>query len=199
MARHLLTAKQERILGYLRSRIEGGLPPTRQEVAEELGIKTPTAWMHLKALERKGKIRIQPHRARGIELAGEYPRGRAVPVLGRIAAGGPFVHEQNREGLLCVDDRVLPRGEIFAVRVYGDSMVGAGVLEGDYVIAHHRAEVKHGDIVVASVAQETTIKRLWRVGRKWFLKPENRKYKRIALGEDAAVQAKVVALHRPRI
>lgn len=191
-----LTGKQERILGYLTDQIRSGRTPTYQELGESLGITPSTAFTHLKALERKGKIRINRGRARGIELLDETTkvRGRLVPLLGAVPAGAPTIAEAVPEGSFWVDERHVTGRHVFALRVEGDSMQGAGILHGDLVIVQRDAEVREGDIVVARIGAEVTVKRLvLRHGRP-YLKPENRRYKYLAIpDEGVAIQGKVIS------
>lgn len=197
-----LTKKQSRIRDFIRSRIRQGLPPTCQEIADEFRIKPPTAWTHLRALKRRGVIRLLAGRARGIELAAEVEhfQGRVIPVLGRVAAGGPFPAEENQEGTVWIDEENDHGGNLFALQVYGDSMIGAGILDGDLVIAEAGAVVKHGDIVVARIAQEATVKRLWCREKRWYLRPENRRYRSIELKDsEIEIQGKVLSLRRLRV
>jgi repressor LexA len=154
-----LTKKQARILGHLRDQIRGGRIPTYEELGESLGITPSTAFTHLKALERKGKIRINRGRARGIELVDESTnaRGRLVPILGAVSAGVPTIAEASPEGAIWVDERHVKGRQVFALRVEGDSMQGAGILHGDLVIAQRDVDAREGDIVVARIGPEVTV------------------------------------------
>jgi len=194
-----LTRKQERILGFLEDRIRGGSAPTYMELGEHFAITPSTAFAHLRALERKGKIRIHRGRARGIELTGDGPntRGRLVPLLGRVSAGKPTGAEQHQEGAILVDERHVRGKKVFALRVEGDSMQDAGILHGDLVIAQSDAPVKDGDIVVARMGAEVTVKRLVHRRGRPYLKPENRRYRLLAIPrEGVEIQGKVISQMR---
>ena len=197
-----LTKKQERILALLKDLIRRGSPPTYQDLSERLGIVPSTVFTHLKALERKGRIRINRGKARGIELADEtvIARGLPVPVLGRISAGVPTTPDAETEGVIWVDERQIRGREVFALRVEGDSMQGAGILHGDLVIAQRDGRVREGDIVVARIGAEVTVKRLVRRHGKPYLKPENRRYKPLAIPpEGVEIQGKVISQIRTSI
>lgn len=123
-----------------------------------------------------------------------------MPVLGHVPAGGPFISDEDKSDTILVDPRDVKGRRLFALRVYGDSMVDAGILEGDLVIVDADADARDGDIVVARLGPETTVKRLSKTGSSWVLRPENRHYRRMPMkGEDCEIQGKVIALHRPRV
>lgn len=194
-----LTRKQERILELLRNRIRNGSVPTYIELGEHLGITPSTAFTHLRALERKGKIRINRGRARGIELTEDYStvRGRLVPLLGRVSAGVPTNAEQEQDGAILVDERHVTGKRVFALRVDGDSMQDAGILHGDLVIAQGDVPVRDGDIVVARIGTEVTVKRLIHRRGRPYLKPENRRFKLLAIPrEGVVIQGKVISQMR---
>lgn len=186
-----LTHRQQQVLALLQRKIrEGGIPPSIREIGRALNISSLRGvTCHLEALEKKGHIRRLPH-ARGICLrkaAEENPQARSpglavdtsgrsacsIPLVGRVAAGKPILAQENLESSLVVDP-LLARGEhCFALTVKGDSMIEAGILDGDYVIVRQQQTAESGDIVVAMVEEEATVKRFYREGRRVRLQPEN--------------------------
>lgn len=203
-----LTEKQLQILNLISRDVQRrGFPPTMQELADELGIRSKNAiFKHLAALELKGYIKKQGGgAARGITVLhdGLLPaRGVAdnVPLLGRIAAGLPILAQENVERFVPVPDYITNDGApYFALRVHGDSMIDAGIYEGDLVIVRSTNQVRHGDIVVALTGEEATVKRLMMSDSQQYLKPENNAYANIPLNQAWEIQGKVVALIRESI
>lgn len=183
-----LTARQAEILELIRSYIdEEGCPPTRAEIAETLGFRSPNAAEdHLRALERKGAIEMIPGSSRGIRLldAGEE---YGLPVIGRVAAGEPILAEQNIEDYCPLEpDTFHPRAD-YLLRVKGDSMQDIGIHDGDLLAVHHTPHAENGQVVVARVEDEVTVKRFRRRGSIVRLIPENPAYEpiRIDLREQA--------------
>lgn len=200
----VLTERQRQVLDVIREHIDRlGVAPSIQELARSLGIRGPTAQQHLKALERKGFIALLPGRARGIRLLREVDqdgaaRTREVPVLGRVAAGEPLFAAENIESTVHVDAAQYPVGQLFALRVHGDSMTGAGIFDGDLVIVRPQPVAEPGDIVVALVAgEDATVKRFRPHGDEVRLEPENPAYGPIVRhARDVAVRGKVVGVQR---
>jgi len=195
-----LTSIQARIVATVRDRSDRGLPPpTYRDLCAEFGwSSTGTARDHLRALERKGYIELPGgRRHRQIRLKGA-PRGVSVPVLGRVAAGRPVSVEQSQEGdMVSVPDEWLGHGSHFALQVSGESMVGAGILEGDHVIVREETTGDDGDVVAATIDGETTLKRLRRRGRRYALVAENPRFPDIEIStEAAAIHGVVVGLMR---
>jgi len=156
---------------------------------------TGTARDHLQALAKKGYIDLPRGRARAIHV--NRTRGGRVPLLGRVAAGQPVAAEQFKESWLVVPPEWVSQGEHFAVRVSGDSMKDAGILDGDKVIARAQPIANDGDIVVVTVDGETTLKRLCHRHAQWWLVPENRAHRSIRLAEQSVViQGVMVGLVR---
>ncbi len=174
-----LTDRQRQIYDFLVSHLEGrGFPPTVREICSAFGIKsTKGVTDHLTALQKKGYIRKHPEASRGIEILKRKPaNGDAVeiPVLGRIAAGEPSLAIENPEGHLTVDRSLVPSGKCFALRVNGDSMIGAHILDGDYVVVRVQGQADNGQIVAVQVNEdEATVKRLHRTEDEIVLRPEN--------------------------
>jgi repressor LexA len=172
-----LTRRQQEVLAFMRSFSQRhGVPPTVREIGERFRVTPRAAFDHLRALERKGYLKRRAtsgRTSRALTLA-ERPGG-GVPILGRIAAGMPLQSEQNREGTLPVSaDWCGSRAEdIFSLRVRGESMIGAHIVDGDVVVVRRQEHAQPGDIVVALVDGEATVKRFGRDGQAIVLKPEN--------------------------
>ena len=176
-----LTDRQTQVLELIRRHIEDtGYPPTRADIAAELGFKSPNAAEeHLKALARKGAIEIIPGTSRGIRLPELEESG--LPLIGRVAAGNPILAEEN------IEDRVdLPAGFFqpradYLLRVRGDSMIDAGILDGDLLAVHKTTQATNGQIVVARIEDEVTVKRFQRTRKRdqILLLPENSAYQPI--------------------
>jgi repressor LexA len=202
--RQILTKRQEAILRFIQEHIQTRqVPPTVREIGARFGIGPAGVFGHLKALERKGQVRRADRGSRAIEVvsgggrsAGERRGGVSVPVVGRVAAGRPILAEERIEDHLWVDARFATGAHLFALQVKGQSMVGAGILDGDYVIARQLDTADDGDIVVALIGDEATVKRLRRRRGGWRLDPENPDYESIAVTEPTVIQGKVVAVYR---
>lgn len=192
-----LTGAQRRVWESLQRHTARGEPqPTYRELCAEFGWRsTGTARDHLQALAKKGYIDLPQGRARAIRV--NRTRGGRVPLLGRVAAGRPVAAEQFKESWLVVPPEWVSQGEHFAVRVSGDSMKDAGILDGDKAIARVQAVANDGDIVVVTVDGETTLKRLRRRRAQWWLVPENRAHRSIRLAEQSVfIQGVMVGLVR---
>ncbi len=188
MIRDTLTPRQSEILELIRTCIvEQGFPPTRAEIARRLGFRSANAAEdHLRALERKGIVQLVPGSSRGIRLLDAIG---GLPVVGRVAAGAPLLGEQNIEDYCPVDPAVFhPRAD-FLLRVRGDSMKGAGILDGDLLAVQGTPQAANGQIVVARIGDEVTVKRFRRRGAIIHLLPENPDYRpiRIDLREQSLV------------
>jgi repressor LexA len=178
-----MTARQREVLGFIRSFTERhGAPPTVREIGERFGFTARAAFDHLRALERKGMLqrRVTDKRVSRTLVLAQRPGGRRggareVPVLGRIAAGAPIHAAQNLEGTIPVSADWLERkGEdVFALRVRGESMIEAHIVDGDLVLVRPQASAQPGDIVAALVDDEATVKRFARDGERVVLKPEH--------------------------
>lgn len=174
-----LTERQESVLGFLRDFArERGMPPTVREIGEAMGFNFPAARMHLKALEKKGFLRLSPGVHRGIELLGDDPGPSApmaaLPLVGTIRAGRPITAREEIESYIAVDRELFRDQEAFVLRVTGESMVGAGIFDGDYVVVSPRSEVPRGGIGVVLVDEgEATVKRIYTEGPVVRLVPEN--------------------------
>lgn len=166
-----LTLRQREILDLIRSSIaERGSPPTRAEIAQAFGFRSANAAEeHLKALARKGAIELLPGSSRGIRLL-EEP---GLPVVGRVSAGYPILAEQHIEAHYEVDSRVFQPPADYLLRVRGMSMRDAGILDGDLLAVHRTTEARNGQVVVARLEEEVTVKRFQRSGHHVRLLPEN--------------------------
>ena len=174
-----LTARQAEILETIRGYVaETGRPPSRPELARLLGIASTNAvFKHLEALARKGAIELTPNAARGIRVREET----GLPLVGRVAAGSPILAIENMLGRYPVDPNMFnPRAD-YLLQVSGLSMRDEGILDGDWIVVHRTAEAKNGEIVVARVGEEVTVKRLKVRGQKAELIPANPDYKTLHL------------------
>ena len=175
-----LTDRQAEILKLIRELMEvSGYPPTRAEIAERMGFKSVNAAeQHLRALEKKGAIEIAEGASRGIRVLDAKPATRGVrlmelPVVGRVAAGSPMLAEEHLSGSYQVDPNLFTPRADYLLRVRGMSMRDAGILEGDLLAVHRTEEARTGQIVVARLADEVTVKRLRRRGHAVQLVAEN--------------------------
>lgn len=205
-----LTAKQQRLLGYLeRENHRRGRTPSLRQAAADLGISHAAVAQTLKALETKGAVRREGRYSRTVQLLGPgrarttpaADRSREVPVIGRIRAGLPMYAQQEWDESVVVDARRFPGASLFALRVKGDSMQDAGILDGDLAICEPRQYARNGEIVVALIDQEeATVKRFYRSGELIELHPANRAYAVMRYAfEQILIQGKVVGIQRDRI
>jgi repressor LexA len=203
-----LTDRQQEIFDFIAAVIHSrGAPPTIREIMDRFDINsTNGVRTTLAALEKKGHIRRHPRLSRGIELIDPAPSPVSldtleIPVLGRVAAGAPILAEEHVESTVHVDRSLIPSsGTVFALRVQGDSMIGAGILDGDIVIARQQETADRGDIVVALIDDEATVKRFDHGPDGVRLLPENPDYAPIEVnGEDGVefrIAGRVVGLMR---
>lgn len=199
-----LTEKQRNILEFIVDSVEEqGSPPTIREIADRFGFSAPaSAKRHLEALEKKGYIRRREWTARGIELVKDrvrkiFWRREGIPLIGRVAAGQPIVAEENIEDVLPLEG-VFPSDEdLFALRVQGDSMIEAGILDGDIVIVRPQSTANPGDIVAAILEDEGegTVKRLSYADARIVLEPANENYRPI-VSDNVRIVGLVVGLMR---
>lgn len=168
-----LTPRQAEILELIRDSIESqGMPPTRAEIAQELGFKSANAAEgHLRALARKGVLELLPGSSRGIRLIEEH--GPGLPIVGRVAAGHPILAQQNVETHVPLDPSMFKPKAHYLLRVQGMSMRDAGILDGDLLAVHRSPDIRNGQIVVARLDDEVTVKRFRQRGGKVWLLPEN--------------------------
>jgi repressor LexA len=200
-----LTDRQQEVLGFIQTFSEAhGVPPTVREIGARFHVTPRAAFDHLRALERKGYLRRRitaGRTSRALTLAVPARSAREVPILGRIAAGAPLLAEENREGTLPLDPSwVGGRGDdVFGLRVRGESMINAHIVEGDLVLVRRQDHAQAGDIVVALVDGEATVKRFGRDADAVVLKPEHPTMAPIVVREgekDVRILGKVVGLVR---
>jgi len=205
-----LTKRQAEILNFIKTHIQySGFPPTISEIQGQFSFRSPNAVQeHLKALVRKGQIRRNPNQWRGLELvASNKSKGEkvqsstvSIPLIGRVNAGLPVLAEENFEGTISVDRSLVGRATgLFALQVRGDSMIKAGIYEGDIAIAQQQSIAVHGDIVIGLLGDEATVKRFHRKNKVIMLQPENDNMQPIKVngGSDFKILGKVIAtLHR---
>lgn len=197
----MMTRRQKELLDYLRSYIdEHGYAPTLEEIGRHFSLASlATVHKHLENLRRKGVIRRLPNQSRALELA-VAADGRAVrvPLLGRVAAGTPIEPVESPE-TITLPEELLGRGETFALRVRGDSMVDDGILDGDVIVVEARSDADDGSTVVALVRGEATVKRLYRdaAARTVRLVPANDRHAPIVVpADDVDVRGQVIAVLR---
>jgi len=202
---HELTRRQREILGFIKTFTQRhSVPPTVREIGARFHVTPRAAFDHLRALERKGHLRRRVtagRSSRNLTLVERAPATREVPVYGRIAAGEPLFAEQNLEGTLPVGvEWLASKGEeVFALKVRGDSMINAHIVEGDLVLVRRQQSAELGDIVVALLDNEATVKRFARQGEAIVLKPEHPTMAPILVRQgqkDFKILGKVVGLVR---
>ncbi|PLY41923.1 repressor LexA [Janthinobacterium sp. ROICE36] len=209
-----LTARQEQILNLIKDAIENtGFPPTRAEIANELGFKSANAAEeHLQALARKGAIEISPGTSRGIRLIGAAASAAAdtlsskvpaallmsLPLIGRVAAGSPILAQENLEASYNVDPALFSAKPDFLLKVRGWSMRDAGIMDGDLLAVKKVDSAKNGQIVVARIGDEVTVKRYRKTGSVIELLPENPDFKVITVSpeDEFALEGLAVGLMR---
>ena len=217
-----LTARQQRILEHLRDFMERrGYPPSMREIGEAVGLTRSSSVAHqLKVLEEKGFVRRDPNRPRALEvflpevMASRRAVGSAdessydetgvgdavppptyVPMLGRIAAGGPILAEQNLETVFPLPQELVGDGELFMLEVSGESMIDAAICDGDFVVVRREQTAENGEIVAALIDGEATVKTFQRKGGQVWLLPHNPSYEPID-GTHATILGKVTAVLR---
>jgi repressor LexA len=199
MARAPRGQSRERIFSFVRERLLAGNPPTVREVQAAMGFRAvQTAREHLEALVKEGRLHKAPGRSRGYRLpddARRSPPAVLVPLLGRVQAGAFTAAFEEPDGYVSVQSR-LPKDELFALRVRGASMRDAGILEGDVVIVRRQASAENGEIVVALVDDEATVKRLRREVGRVVLLPDNPAFEPIVVEGELSLLGKVVEVRR---
>jgi len=202
-----LTLRQRKVLDVIRDWLDRfGYPPSVREIGEAVGLTSTSSVAHqLRALERKGFLRRDPNRPRAVGVlpteivTGLDPASRPtpayVPMLGRIAAGGPILAEESIEDVFPLPREIVGEGEVFLLKVVGDSMVDAAITDGDWVVVRQQPTAENGDVVAAMIDGEATVKTFKRRdGHVWLL-PHNPAYQPI-LGDEASILGKVVAVLR---
>lgn len=188
-----LTKSQQKVYDYLLKTMPTGVPPTVREICNATGMRsTSTVHAHLKTLERLGLITRDPHLNRSIRIEGSLPSAQ-VPILGRVTAGMPILAVEDIEGYLPFPQK--EGKELFALHVVGLSMRDAGILDGDYVVVEKTPTANDGEIVVAMIEEEATVKRLFREPNGVRLQPENPDFEPI-YSDSASVLGRVIAVLR---
>lgn len=199
-----LTKRQRQILDFIRAEIHRrGFPPSVREIGEAVGLSSSsTVHSHLAALETKGFIRRDPSKPRALEVLDyrdtdrgiDYGEVQALPVVGAVAAGEPILAAENIEQTLPLPAE-FARDSTFILRIKGDSMIEAGILDGDFVVVRQQSTATNGDIVVAMLDEEATVKRFFREADRVRLQPENAALEPI-YARDVTILGKVTALFR---
>jgi len=208
-----LTTRQRKVLEVIRASVERrGYPPSMREIGEAVGLTSTSSVAHqLTALERKGFLRRDPNRPRAVDVRSpdelptdevtpadaseSRPTPSYVPVVGRIAAGGPILAEQAVEDVFPLPRQLVGEGTLFLLRVSGDSMVDAAICDGDWVVVRQQPVADNGEIVAAMIEGEATVKTFKRAGGHVWLLPQNPTYDPIP-GDQATILGRVVAILR---
>jgi len=203
-----LTPRQREVLDYISQMIKkSGIPPTIREIGKKFGISSTNGVRGiLSSLVKKGYIKRKPLVSRGIELVKEIKSSLvlddssiSVPILGKIAAGLPVLAVENIEGSITLDKNFFTGERIFSLRVEGESMRGAGIFDGDYVVARHQPSADKGDIVVAIIGDEATVKKYYPENGRVRLEPANPEFRSIIVERKAPgflIAGKVIGLLR---
>lgn len=192
---------QQKILEYIKSEIQTkGYPPSVREIANAVGLKsTSTVHGHLQRLEKRGLIHRDAMKPRAMEVVGDPNFARnsttAVPVVGRVTAGQPILAEENLEDYVSIPDIMLGDGDHFILLVRGESMIEAGILDGDYIVVRRQQEANNGEIVVAMIDDSATVKRFYKENGHFRLQPENHTMEPI-FADHVTILGKVVSLYR---
>lgn len=199
-----LTPRQRQVLFLIQKVMaETGMPPTRAEIARELGFRSINAAEdHLRALERKGVLELLPGTSRGIRLMDSLRDQLGLPLVGRVAAGEPILAEEHIEARYQIDTELFERVPHFLLRVHGMSMRDAGILDGDLVAVHRSPDVRNRQIVVARLEDEVTVKRYRQEGHQVWLMPENPDFEpiRVDLKErELTIEGVVVGVVREKV
>lgn len=202
MAYGKITAKQSEILEYIKDEIlKRGYPPAVREICEAVNLKsTSSVHSHLETLEKNGYIRRDPTKPRAIEIMDDsFQMVRhemtSIPVIGSVAAGQPLLAEENIEGYFPIPVEMVPNAETFALKVKGDSMINAGIFNGDQIFVERCSSAKDGDMVVALVDDSATVKTFYKENGHYRLQPENDSMEPIIV-ENCEILGKVFGVFR---
>lgn len=191
-----INATQKRIYEYLMERSQDGVPPSVREIGAAVGLKsTSSVQAALDALEKAGYIMRDPLLKRSIRLLGQVDNVISVPLLGTVTAGMPILAVEQIEGYIPYSGRVSRDKPLFALKVRGDSMIQAGIFSGDIVIAEKTPYCENGEIVIAMIEEEATVKRFYKENGHFRLQPENDEFELIITNE-VIILGKVLALYR---
>ncbi|MCH7853153.1 MAG: transcriptional repressor LexA [Proteobacteria bacterium] len=199
-----LTPRQSEILNLIQDFIaENGMPPTRAEIARELGFKSANAAEdHLRALQKKGVLELIPGASRGIQLKDSLREQMGLPLVGRVAAGSPILAEEHIERRYKIDPNLFNPKPHYLLRVEGMSMKNAGILDGDLVAVHRTSEIRSRQIIVARLDDEVTVKRYRQEGTVVWLLPENEDFEPIEVdltSQSLVIEGVVVGVIRDGI
>jgi repressor LexA len=199
-----LTDRQRQILDFIKTEVrKKGFPPTVRDIGEAVGLSSSsTVHSHLAALEAKGLIRRDPSKPRALEVIGHEDEARDVdynvrrlPLVGQVAAGAPILAAENIEQTMTLPVELVHDDSTFILKVKGDSMVEAGILDGDFVVVRQQATANNGEIVVAMIEDEATVKTFYREADRIRLQPQNSSMDPI-YATDLSILGKVVAVFR---
>ena len=181
-----LTPRQQQVLEFIRESVrDNGYPPTVREICTALHLSSPsTVHAHLANLERLGFIKRDPTKPRALDVVQDLRPRRPLPLVGRVAAGQPILADENIEEYVDVPAFLRRDDDDFVLRVRGDSMVDAGIFNGDFIVVHSQDQAQNGEIVVALVGDEATTKRFYNEGRTVRLQPENENHEPIIVNAD---------------
>ena len=203
MPKGKITAKQQEILDYIKKEIlKKGFPPAVREICEAVHLRsTSSVHAHLETLERNGYIRRDPTKPRAIEILDDsfgLTRREVVnvPIVGTVAAGQPILATENIEGYFPIPSEYMPNEQSFMLKVKGESMINAGILDGDQVIVEKQSDARNGDIVVALLDDSATVKTFYREGGHIRLQPENDTMDPIIVDHDIQILGKVFGVFR---
>lgn len=185
-----------KILAFIREEIQNkGYPPSVREICRAVGFKsTSSVHAHLRDLEREGLLRRDATKPRAMELT-DNPKGRIIPLVGRVTAGLPILAVENIEDEIVLPHEMVRGEDVFALRVVGTSMIEVGILDGDIVVVRKQSSAENGEIVVAMIEDEDTVKRIFYEEKHVRLQPENRTMEPIYVNE-VTVLGRVIALLR---
>lgn len=198
----VLTQRQRQVLDFVGKYIgEHGYPPTMREIGGHFGFLWPAAKGHLSALDKKGFIRLNPLKSRGIEVAGLMQANNVLelPVAGRVRAGRPLLAVEDMDSHIVVDKSLFPSEDAFSLRITGDSMIDAGILDGDYVVVRPQGTIKNGETGVVLIGNEATVKKVYRdrASKRIILKPENKSLEPVSYRPDeVSIIGKVIGVIR---
>ncbi|ADL07939.1 transcriptional repressor LexA [Thermosediminibacter oceani] len=195
-----LTPRQKQILDYIYDFLnKRGYPPSVREICSATNLKsTATVHSYLVQLEKKGYISRDPQKPRAIVVMDKKTLGKdivPVPLVGKVTAGQPMLAEENIQGVFSLPKEMVPDSEVFMLKVQGDSMIDAGIFDGDYVIVKVTSTAENGDIVVALLGDEATVKRFFKEKDHIRLQPENQ-YMEPIIVKDVKILGKVIGLFR---
>ena len=192
---------QQRILDYIEKYIEvNGYPPSVREIGQAVDLKsTSTVHGHLNRLEKKGLLHREAMKPRTIDITREdRPQMQKLPILGKVAAGTPILAEENAEGFVPLPDTIIGRGEHFVLEIRGESMITAGIMNGDFVVVKRQQTAQNGDIIIAMIDDEATCKRYFKEPDRIRLQPENPRMQPF-YARSVTIVGKVTAVYRSYI